>query len=60
MVKFLKPNKAVVVLQGRYAGRKSVIITTILTAVAWLPASPSIRARSSERTPRRSRRRNRE
>ncbi|KAE8722734.1 60S ribosomal protein L27 [Hibiscus syriacus] len=26
MVKFLKPNKAVVVLQGRYAGRKTVIV----------------------------------
>ncbi|KAH9779857.1 60S ribosomal protein L27-3 [Citrus sinensis] len=26
MVKFLKPNKAVVLLQGRYAGRKAVII----------------------------------
>ncbi|KAH1108370.1 hypothetical protein J1N35_012138 [Gossypium stocksii] len=25
MVKFLKPNKAVIVLQGRYAGRKAVI-----------------------------------
>ncbi|KAL8465529.1 hypothetical protein ACS0TY_034866 [Phlomoides rotata] len=33
MVKFLKPNKAVVVLQGRYAGRKAVIIATILTAL---------------------------
>ncbi|CAJ1935726.1 unnamed protein product [Sphenostylis stenocarpa] len=28
MVKFLKPNKAVIVLQGRYAGRKAVIIRT--------------------------------
>ncbi|CAH9122382.1 unnamed protein product [Cuscuta epithymum] len=26
MVKFLKPNKAVIILQGRYAGRKAVII----------------------------------
>nr|AFW90619.1 ribosomal protein L27 [Solanum tuberosum] len=26
MVKFLKPNKAVVVLQGKYAGRKAVIV----------------------------------
>jgi large subunit ribosomal protein L27e len=26
MVKFLKPNKAVVVLNGRYAGRKAVIV----------------------------------
>ncbi|KAJ0971781.1 hypothetical protein J5N97_019740 [Dioscorea zingiberensis] len=26
MVKFLKPNKAVIVLQGRFAGRKAVII----------------------------------
>ncbi|KAI6705711.1 hypothetical protein NL676_008673 [Syzygium grande] len=26
MVKFLKPGKAVVVLQGRYAGRKAVIV----------------------------------
>lgn len=26
MVKFLKPNKAVIVLNGRYAGRKAVII----------------------------------
>ncbi|XP_043688222.1 60S ribosomal protein L27-3-like [Telopea speciosissima] len=26
MVKFLKPNKAVVILQGRFAGRKAVII----------------------------------
>ncbi|GAV64109.1 Ribosomal_L27e domain-containing protein [Cephalotus follicularis] len=26
MVKFLKPNKAVVMLQGRFAGRKAVII----------------------------------
>ncbi|CAI7918219.1 unnamed protein product [Closterium sp. NIES-53] len=26
MVKFLKPNKVVVVLQGRYAGRKAVIV----------------------------------
>ncbi|TXG57751.1 hypothetical protein EZV62_015580 [Acer yangbiense] len=26
MVKFLKPNKAVILLQGRYAGRKAVII----------------------------------
>ncbi|KAL2458401.1 60S ribosomal protein L27-2 [Abeliophyllum distichum] len=26
MVKFLKPNKAVVILQGRYAGRKAVIV----------------------------------
>ncbi|KHN26621.1 60S ribosomal protein L27 [Glycine soja] len=25
MVKFLKPNKAVIVLQGRYAGKKAVI-----------------------------------
>ncbi|KAL8507912.1 hypothetical protein ACS0TY_018457 [Phlomoides rotata] len=36
MVKFLKPNKVVVVLQGRYAGCKAVIIATILTAIAWL------------------------
>ncbi|KAL9661719.1 hypothetical protein QQ045_026546 [Rhodiola kirilowii] len=26
MVKFLKPGKAVIVLQGRYAGRKGVIV----------------------------------
>ncbi|TYH57093.1 hypothetical protein ES332_D08G065700v1 [Gossypium tomentosum] len=26
MVKILKPNKAVIVLQGRYAGRKAVIV----------------------------------
>ncbi|KAM5580212.1 large ribosomal subunit protein eL27 [Rosa sericea] len=26
MVKFLKPNKAVILLQGRYAGRKGVIV----------------------------------
>ncbi|XP_022143316.1 60S ribosomal protein L27-like [Momordica charantia] len=26
MVKFIKPNKAVVVLQGRFAGRKAVIV----------------------------------
>ncbi|EEF30023.1 60S ribosomal protein L27 [Ricinus communis] len=26
IVKFLKPNKAVVLLQGRYAGRKAVIV----------------------------------
>ncbi|KAG2409800.1 60S ribosomal protein [Vigna angularis] len=26
MVKFLRPNKAVIVLQGRYAGRKAVIV----------------------------------
>ncbi|CAN6574009.1 unnamed protein product [Malus baccata var. baccata] len=26
MVKFLKPNKAVINLQGRYAGRKAVIV----------------------------------
>ncbi|KAF9596341.1 hypothetical protein IFM89_008867 [Coptis chinensis] len=26
MAKFLKPNKVVIVLQGRYAGRKAVII----------------------------------
>lgn len=26
MVKFLKPNKAVVVLNGRYAGKKAVIV----------------------------------
>ncbi|KAG9441659.1 hypothetical protein H6P81_017513 [Aristolochia fimbriata] len=26
MVKFLKPNKAVVMLQGRFAGRKAVIV----------------------------------
>lgn len=26
MVKFLKPNKAVVLLQGRFAGRKAVIV----------------------------------
>ncbi|ERN14904.1 hypothetical protein AMTRI_Chr02g255890 [Amborella trichopoda] len=26
MVKFLKPNKAVILLQGRFAGRKAVII----------------------------------
>lgn len=28
MVKFLKQNKAVIVLQGRYAGRKAVILRT--------------------------------
>ncbi|XP_027345981.1 60S ribosomal protein L27 [Abrus precatorius] len=28
MVKFLKTNKAVIVLQGRYAGRKAVIVRT--------------------------------
>lgn len=28
MVKFLKQNKAVIVLQGRYAGRKAVIVRT--------------------------------
>ncbi|KAI9124241.1 hypothetical protein K1719_005541 [Acacia pycnantha] len=28
MVKFLKPNKAVILLQGRYAGRKAVILRT--------------------------------
>ncbi|RWW13998.1 hypothetical protein GW17_00022264 [Ensete ventricosum] len=26
MVKFLKPNKAVIVLQGRFAGRKAVVV----------------------------------
>ncbi|KAM7254095.1 hypothetical protein ACFE04_031777 [Oxalis oulophora] len=26
MVKFLKPNKAVILLQGRYAGKKAVIV----------------------------------
>lgn len=26
MVKFLKPNKVVILLQGRYAGRKAVIV----------------------------------
>ncbi|PNX58477.1 60S ribosomal protein l27-like, partial [Trifolium pratense] len=26
MVKFLKPNKAVIILQGRYAGKKAVIV----------------------------------
>ncbi|XP_065865167.1 large ribosomal subunit protein eL27-like [Euphorbia lathyris] len=26
MVKFLKPNKAVILLQGRFAGRKAVIV----------------------------------
>lgn len=26
MVKFLRPNKAVIVLQGRFAGRKAVIV----------------------------------
>ncbi|MCL7047262.1 hypothetical protein MKW94_005036 [Papaver nudicaule] len=26
MVKFMKPNKAIIVLQGRFAGRKAVII----------------------------------
>ena len=26
MVKFLKPNKVVVLLQGRFAGRKAVIV----------------------------------
>ncbi|GAB4854763.1 60S ribosomal protein L27-3 [Ancistrocladus abbreviatus] len=26
MVKFLKPGKAVIILQGRYAGRKAVIV----------------------------------
>uniref|UniRef100_A0A5B7B9X0 Putative 60S ribosomal protein L27-3 n=1 Tax=Davidia involucrata TaxID=16924 RepID=A0A5B7B9X0_DAVIN len=26
MVKFLKPNKAVIILQGRFAGRKAVIV----------------------------------
>ncbi|XP_057415266.1 60S ribosomal protein L27-like [Lotus japonicus] len=28
MVKFLKPNKAVILLQGRYAGKKAVIVKT--------------------------------
>lgn len=28
MVKFLKQNKAVIILQGRYAGRKAVILRT--------------------------------
>ncbi|KAF1894883.1 hypothetical protein Lal_00022377 [Lupinus albus] len=28
MVKFLKPNKAVILLQGRYAGKKAVIVRT--------------------------------
>ncbi|XP_031111898.1 60S ribosomal protein L27-like [Ipomoea triloba] len=26
MVKFLKPNKAIILLQGRYAGKKAVIV----------------------------------
>lgn len=26
MVKFLKPNKAIIVLQGRFAGRKAVVV----------------------------------
>ncbi|RXH94488.1 hypothetical protein DVH24_024172 [Malus domestica] len=29
MVKFLKPNKAVINLQGRYAGRKAVIVHAV-------------------------------
>ncbi|KAJ1690829.1 hypothetical protein LUZ63_014984 [Rhynchospora breviuscula] len=29
MVKFLKPNKAVIVLNGRYAGRKAVIVQVL-------------------------------
>ena len=29
MVKFLKPNKAVIVLQGRHAGRKAVIVRSL-------------------------------
>ncbi|KAL5096302.1 hypothetical protein RYX36_000629 [Vicia faba] len=28
MVKFLKTNKAVILLQGRYAGKKAVIVKT--------------------------------
>ncbi|CAI5463182.1 unnamed protein product [Closterium sp. Yama58-4] len=34
MVKFLKPNKVVVVLQGRYAGRKAVIVKNFDDGVA--------------------------
>ena len=29
MVKFLKPNKAVILLQGRFAGRKAVIVRSL-------------------------------
>ncbi|KAM1141384.1 hypothetical protein ACFX2I_041370 [Malus domestica] len=52
MVKFLKPNKAVINLQGRYAGRKAVIVHAVdegtcdrPDGTVWLRGSRSTRAR---------------
>ncbi|WRX08519.1 Large ribosomal subunit protein eL27 - like 1 [Theobroma cacao] len=67
MVKFLKPNKAVIVLQGRYAGRKGVIVKSFDDGtrdrpyghclVAGLKKYPSkvIRKDSSKKTAKKSR-----
>ncbi|PRQ16237.1 putative translation protein SH3 [Rosa chinensis] len=49
MVKFLKPNKAVILFQGRLAGRKGIIVKAIDEGMgdnASLPESRSTRART--------------
>ncbi|CAA3029331.1 60S ribosomal L27-3-like [Olea europaea subsp. europaea] len=57
MVKFLKPNKAVVILQGRYAGRKAVIVrnfatarTTAPTDTAWWRDRPSLHEEQAKKS----------
>ncbi|XWS29394.1 hypothetical protein CRYUN_Cryun24cG0025800 [Craigia yunnanensis] len=56
MVQFLKPNKAVIVLQSRYTGRKTVIVksleegtATTLTVTVWLQGLRNTQARLSAR-----------
>ena len=41
MAKFLRPNKVVLVLSGRYAGKKAVIVkNTYRSQPSWCAAGP--------------------
>ncbi|CAN6565551.1 unnamed protein product [Malus baccata var. baccata] len=50
MVKFLKPNKAVINLQGRYAGRKAVIVRAVDEVNRDHPDGTVIRKDSAKKT----------
>lgn len=42
MGKFMKPGKVVLVLAGRYSGRKAVIVKVSAGPACWGPAGPPL------------------
>uniref|UniRef100_A0A6N2MJ05 60S ribosomal protein L27 n=1 Tax=Salix viminalis TaxID=40686 RepID=A0A6N2MJ05_SALVM len=55
MVKFLKTNKAVIILQGKYAGRKAVIVRSFDDGTRDRATSKVIKKDSAKKTAKKSR-----